>query len=275
MTDIEIERGDELYKGRGRVWLEAGSDLGVSRGALAEIGVHGLIDEDAPPHVEGVEPLVPLVGAPGLRDSVRAPLLDDEADHLFAPLPDFICRRGPTTAREVRPTVEPRTRAEIGREDAQKLALILDQPDLKASTRSAFEEMRASLKRYPSLTDRQRGWVDSELDERGLSIVDPAVRNANVPRGREVAPAAVLQQLPLAPPGRRLAPELVEAAFRTDGAPPLAPLPVPSLAPEKATWAPIQPATEAAITKARNASLGAGPSGIPTKPVRRRSKLAD
>jgi hypothetical protein len=44
--------------------------------------------------------------------------------------------------------------------------------------------------------------VEGIAEKLGIDVDDPAERNANVPRGREVAPAPVLQQLPKAPPGR-------------------------------------------------------------------------
>lgn len=199
MTEaIEYERDEELYRSKGRIWLEASTDLGVSRGALAEMGVHGRIEEPPPDDAEDSDP--PLDEDRILGMTFAAPPQR---------MPDVICRRGPARGRTLdeellddAPAV-PLTRKEQGRQDAQKLAVLLAEGELKPDTRRAFEEMQVSLGRYPSLTDRQRAWVDSVLDEQGLDWRDPRVKNANVPRGREVPTPAVLKQLPLAPPGRK------------------------------------------------------------------------
>ena len=53
------------------------------------------------------------------------------------------------------------------------------------------------------LTDRQRAWAETRAHDLGLSWGDPARRNANVPRGREVEMAEVLSNRPKLPPGRK------------------------------------------------------------------------
>jgi hypothetical protein len=101
---------------------------------------------------------------------------------------------------------EGRTRAELGAEERRLLDALLREGDLKDEAREAFADMRgaidAAFGRYPSLTAKQRAWVLSECEERGIDGRDPAERNKAVPRGREVAPAWDQVKLPLSPPGR-------------------------------------------------------------------------
>jgi hypothetical protein len=52
------------------------------------------------------------------------------------------------------------------------------------------------------LTDKQRAWAESVADRLGISWGDPAVRNARVPRGREVELAVDSMPRPKRPPGQ-------------------------------------------------------------------------
>lgn len=86
-------------------------------------------------------------------------------------------------------------------EDIADLRLVLDEknaPEVSERERVAFREMLSYLLRshvMTSLSRKQRAWV-KEVVER----VKPL---AGYPRGREVHTPAVLQNLPLKPPGRR------------------------------------------------------------------------
>lgn len=70
------------------------------------------------------------------------------------------------------------------------------------SEREAFEDMHRQITDggYRCLTRKQRVWV--ETMHKTLLLSDPAKRNENVPRGREVVMAPVLQNLPKRPPMR-------------------------------------------------------------------------
>jgi len=73
---------------------------------------------------------------------------------------------------------------------------------LGEAERTKFADMFACLEEgQRELTPKQLAWVQGRHDE--LLLGDPHERNANVPRGREVAPAEVLRTLPKRPPGRR------------------------------------------------------------------------
>lgn len=80
-----------------------------------------------------------------------------------------------------------------------------DDGGLTAEEVVAFEDMRQFLGRRPeaTLSKAQREWAERRAGDLGLSWGDPARRNANVPRGREVETPAVLRDLPKRPPGRR------------------------------------------------------------------------
>lgn len=94
---------------------------------------------------------------------------------------------------------------------ASDLALLrqaLDLDDLPDNTRDAFSYMRTRLSRaYPLLemTDKQRAWVTGALERRGEGAETSLnlISAGEVPRGREVAPADSLKNLPKKPPGRR------------------------------------------------------------------------
>lgn len=90
--------------------------------------------------------------------------------------------------------------------DLYALDQLLRENDLSDYERGAFENMNERLARgrYP-LTEKQRTWVLGRCEELGVDadLREHAERNANVPRGREVATPGVLQGLPKDPPGRR------------------------------------------------------------------------
>lgn len=172
---------DPPYAGRGAFWLAAGNSL--------------------PGELE------PRAGLPLLDGGAMLGEFHD-ADELGEPA--FVCRRpdgaGSTLKEVVALAGKVPTRKELGAQERVLLDALLEADDLRADQREAFGDMRAAIDaqfgRYLSLTERQRAWVLSECEERGISLQTPAQRNANVPRGREVAPAWGQGQLPLAPPGR-------------------------------------------------------------------------
>lgn len=66
----------------------------------------------------------------------------------------------------------------------------------------AFAQMRERLDNgQRQLTTLQHEWAKAKHQELGLG--DPAKRNANVPRGRDVGVPEVLRHLPKKPPTRR------------------------------------------------------------------------
>ena len=77
---------------------------------------------------------------------------------------------------------------------------------LKDAERQAFEDMRdaleAPVRKYETLSPKQREWATRRADEMSLDLRTPAERNADVPRGHEVESRAAQLGLPLAPPGR-------------------------------------------------------------------------
>ena len=95
--------------------------------------------------------------------------------------------------------------ADDGKQDQEKLKLLIEEGDLDHVTRKAFTGMLEVLEsgRFVELTRKQRGWMHWEMAERGLSVVLPAQRNKNVPKGKPVEPAPVLRNLPKYPPGRK------------------------------------------------------------------------
>jgi len=53
-----------------------------------------------------------------------------------------------------------------------------------------LEKLESPTRCYDVLSDKQRQWVEGIAEKLGIDVDDPAERNANVPRGREVADAA-------------------------------------------------------------------------------------
>lgn len=90
--------------------------------------------------------------------------------------------------------------------DLRALSSLLDLEELSEYERDAFDDMLAPLMagRYRQLTERQREWVMGRCDVLGIVIGDPAERNKNVPRGREVEAPDILKRLPKAPPRRAI-----------------------------------------------------------------------
>ncbi len=84
------------------------------------------------------------------------------------------------------------------------LRAAIAEPDLWDRARRDFGDMLdridPDLGDFPSLTERQRAYVEGALEKLGVDAVDLSERNANVPRGREVP--LNFGQLPMAPPGR-------------------------------------------------------------------------
>jgi len=112
------------------------------------------------------------------------------------------------------------------RRDLALLDKILDEDDhgmptyvLIDAQREAFTEMRTEMRReiprrcgfadreYArwSLSEKQRRWVVSVLEQHEPTYEGDLVSSGKVPRGREVAtiPALRPENLPKAPPGRR------------------------------------------------------------------------
>lgn len=83
--------------------------------------------------------------------------------------------------------------------------------DVDSATANATEKLRAFADmleallggRYPELTEKQRAWATAEAERCGVEWQDPAERNRDVPRGREVGLAVNRMPRPLRPPGRR------------------------------------------------------------------------
>ncbi len=72
---------------------------------------------------------------------------------------------------------------------------------LSQKEHDAFTDMREKLAtEQHQLSAKQHEWAKARHDE--LHLGDPAKRNANVPRGREVAKPDVLRNLPKKPPAR-------------------------------------------------------------------------
>lgn len=92
------------------------------------------------------------------------------------------------------------------RRDMAMLRKLVADERLHANELDAFEDMLNFLESFPDreLTIKQRQWVYRRFDalELELDDDDPAMRNAGVPRGREVKPAQVLLNLPKKPPRR-------------------------------------------------------------------------
>lgn len=90
--------------------------------------------------------------------------------------------------------------------DLRALRGLLASESLTGKERAAFESMEldiTGLTRFRQLTKNQREWVLARCDELAIVVIDPAVRNKDVPRGREVETPAILRNLPKAPPRRK------------------------------------------------------------------------
>lgn len=85
-------------------------------------------------------------------------------------------------------------------------ALVGEPEDLTSEQHEAFSEMLDKLRtgRQKVLSEKQRAWAEGIAEKLELDVGDPAERNANVPRGREVEPAPVLKNLPKRPPRKRI-----------------------------------------------------------------------
>ena len=91
-------------------------------------------------------------------------------------------------------------RAILGHDDAEH--------DFAEPFGQMLEKLESERRRYDVLSEKQRQWVEGIAEKLGIDVDDPAERNAGVPRGREVAPAPVLTNLPKQPPktmGQRMA----------------------------------------------------------------------
>ena len=117
-----------------------------------------------------------------------------------------VCRRqgrAPARVSSGAPAVV--SRKAQGELDRKALRAAIADPGTNDKARGDFEDMldriHPEFGDYPSLTDRQRSYVENVLAELGIDADDPAERNRNVPRGREV-PLAFNAHLPLSPPGR-------------------------------------------------------------------------
>ena len=91
--------------------------------------------------------------------------------------------------------------------DLYLLRELLKKDELGENEREAFDDMLVKLDgaERRALSLAQRAWATSRADALGIGVLDPAERNKNVPRGREVAPSAALLNKPLRPPSRRAA----------------------------------------------------------------------
>lgn len=74
-------------------------------------------------------------------------------------------------------------------------ALLADDVELTQNERDAFRDMRDRLDDgQRELTKPQRRWASDVAAHLGADGLTPAERNANVPRGREVAAPSVLSR---------------------------------------------------------------------------------
>jgi hypothetical protein len=75
--------------------------------------------------------------------------------------------------------------------------------ELRADERDAFEDMADALARAEraTLSEKQRAWALA-VRARFVPDYENLVSSGKAPRGREVPTPAVLQRLPLRPPGR-------------------------------------------------------------------------
>ena len=91
--------------------------------------------------------------------------------------------------------------------DLRALRGLLETEELSDVERAAFDSMLADITggtRYRQLTINQREWAMRRCDDLGIVVIDPAERNKDVPRGREVEMAPILRNLPKMPPKRRM-----------------------------------------------------------------------
>ncbi len=92
--------------------------------------------------------------------------------------------------------------------DLRALNGLLDSESLSDKERIAFENMLADITgatSFRQLSRKQREWALSVCDRFAIVVVDPHIRNKDVPRGREVETPAILLSLPKSPPKRRIA----------------------------------------------------------------------
>ena len=95
---------------------------------------------------------------------------------------------------------EARIAAEIAAlSDTHLLLRVLEEDEITTAERDAFREMRALILTgdRERLSKKQRSWAEEVLRR------CTPVLASDVPRGREVATPAVLQNLPKRPPPRR------------------------------------------------------------------------
>jgi hypothetical protein len=73
-----------------------------------------------------------------------------------------------------------------GERDKALLRELTNGYDLRDDEQDAFDDMldRLARGRVPELSEKQRAWVEGVADR--LGVLDPAERNARVPRGRDV-----------------------------------------------------------------------------------------
>lgn len=90
--------------------------------------------------------------------------------------------------------------------DIELLGALVGEPeDLTSEQYVAFSAMLERLRAGRQvLTEPQRNWAEGIAEKLELDVGDPAERNANIPRGREVEPAPVLKNLPKRPPRKRI-----------------------------------------------------------------------
>jgi hypothetical protein len=90
--------------------------------------------------------------------------------------------------------------SERNRADRKLLADAIEQASEK--TAEVFSEWLIKLEaaHKETLTDKQRKWAESLV---GAETYENLYSAGKVPRGREVAPPAVLLNRPLRPPGRK------------------------------------------------------------------------
>ena len=90
--------------------------------------------------------------------------------------------------------------------DLRALRGLLESESLTEPEAVAFENMLADITGatpFRQLTARQREWAMARCDALGVVVIDPAIRNKDVPRGREVPTPAILANLPKSPPRKR------------------------------------------------------------------------
>jgi hypothetical protein len=94
-------------------------------------------------------------------------------------------------------------------EDLALLRRLVDDSDVLDYERDAFAQMLRQLEAssseggYHALSEPRRLWAREVAERVGCIGYENLVSSGLVPRGREVATPAVLQNLPKKPPGRR------------------------------------------------------------------------